>query len=262
MNVHQKILATLAGASSQKPMAFDDLVKASGLLPATLNMVLVQMAHAVPATINCASITKAGKTQMLYWPTGVIDKAAQPFRINNEKAIAAGFVTQARPALASLRPAQPNTSIPSKEIPMSMPPSKLNTIIYKRIAEQPGIGRDELVKFALQQLPIATEEQAKKAIKNLIYASGKIRSEGARGKPVYYIAEFDERTATPASPAVKKQEVKPAVRELSEREFSMSLADDNYMTMHLGEEIVMLNPEQTGRLQDFMDRITLKGNRA
>lgn len=217
MNTQQKILAMLAGSTSQQPMAFADLVSACGLLPATLNPLLVQMAHAVPASINCASITRAGKTRMVYWPTGVIEKAAQPFVINREKSI---YGTQLRPALSSLRPqasqVQPSTSISSKEIPMSMPPSKLNTIIYNRIAEQPGIGRDELVKFALQQVPAATDEQAKKAIKNLIYASGKIRSEGARGKPVYYTAEFDGQTAAPAlpvSPAVKKQEAKPSVRE-------------------------------------------------
>lgn len=239
---HRKILAILAGASSQKPMAFEDLVKASGLSPATLLQVLDQMAHSIPATINCASITKAGKTQMLYWPTGVIDKAAQPFRINNEKA--AGFVTQARPALA-----HPNTSIPSKEIPMSMPPSKLNTIIYNRIAEQPGIAQDALLQFVLHNVAGSTEKQVKKTIANLVHSSKKIRSEGSKGKFTYYLNNEAGQPAAAASSVVKKQEAKPDADS-----FSIMLSEDNFLHVCSGKQKMVFSKVQTERLWNFIGR--------
>lgn len=261
---HQKILAMLAGCSSQKPMPFDDLVKASGLLPATLGTVLMQMAHNIPATINCASITKDGKTQMVYWPTGVIEKATQHIVINRQKAIAGGFSGTRQP-LSALRPqasaVQPTTSIPTKEIPMGMPPRKLNTLIYDKVAEQPGIAQDDLIAFALPKVTGATEKQVKKTIANLVHASQRIRSVGPRGNFTYFPNNEAHQPAAAASSTVKKQEVKPASYGVGEKEFSLTLTDDNWMKLHLGAHTLLLDPSQTGRLQDFMGRITLKGNR-
>lgn len=260
---HQKLLTMLAGCNSQKPMAFDALVKASGLLPSTLEILMEQMAHSTPMAINRATVTKDGRTQMMIWPTGVINHPGRQMLIINQKQLlAARAAWEQQPRTAQVKPSASTLPIPSKEISMGAAPSNLNTTIYNKVVEHPGIGRDELVKFALQQVPGATEKQAKKTIVNLVYSSGRIRLEGTHGKPVYYIAEFDKRAAVPASPAVKKQEAKPAVRELSDREFSLSLTDDNYMHLYLGEETVMLNPAQVERLQDFMGRITLTGNRA
>jgi len=86
MDTQEKILALLAGHDSKKPMSFDDLAEKTGLLYATLEMVLEQMHHQVPAPINCAQITRGGKTQMVYWPTGMVDSKVQPFSLHGTPA--------------------------------------------------------------------------------------------------------------------------------------------------------------------------------
>lgn len=212
---HVKILAMLAKSSSQKPMPFADLVNASGLLPATLEMVLEQMAHSVPASINCARVTKDGTTQMVYWPTGVVQTGQQGIVINRKKATAAGFVVPARQPLSTLRPVastfHPINSLTSTEVSMGAAPNKLNVIIFNKITEQPGITQDELIKCALQQSPASTEKQARKTLLNLVHASKKIRSEGPRGKLAYYVNDdVKQPAATPAKKTTvdKEAEVK------------------------------------------------------
>jgi hypothetical protein len=309
---HQKILTMLAGCSSQKPMPFTDLVNASGLLPATLLHVLGQMAHSLPATINCASITKNGTTQMVYWPTGVVEKSTGHIVINRKKATAAGFAAPARQPLSALRPqastVQPSISISAEEASMSAAPGKLNIIIFNKVAEQPGITQDELIKFALQQSPESTEKQAIKTLMNLLHSSKKIRSEGRRYKFTYYVnADVKQPAATPAkkitvnkalehyhsepvasvsvphplpSPlplagegVVWRREragkpsfmqrisswLKPVAAPVT---FTLLLTDDNCLHLVIDDDLIMLTPEQTGRLKTFMDRITLKGARA
>lgn len=66
------ILARLSGHDSRNPLAFDALVEASGLPADMLQALLDQMFHAIPAAVNRCEVTRYGKTQMLYWPTGVI----------------------------------------------------------------------------------------------------------------------------------------------------------------------------------------------
>jgi hypothetical protein len=78
---HQKILTMLEGCSSAKPMEFDTLIEKTGLLPDTLAMVLAQMQHSLPATINSCIITRAGKSRTVYWPTGAsLDKQGNSWR--------------------------------------------------------------------------------------------------------------------------------------------------------------------------------------
>jgi len=67
----KKIIAFMAGYDSRNPMPFDALVEASGLQPATLQMMLDQMFNSIPTLINRAEHTKGGKTQVVYWPTGI-----------------------------------------------------------------------------------------------------------------------------------------------------------------------------------------------
>lgn len=103
------ILGLLAGHDSKNPLPFDDLVKASGLFPATLEMVLNQMFETVPHPVNCAQITRAGKTQMVYWPTGVVAPAISLGRqaIDQKK----------RPTFPKVEPA-PRQQQPIQEEPM------------------------------------------------------------------------------------------------------------------------------------------------
>ena len=67
-----KLLALLAGHDSKRPMAFDDIVAASGLQAETVQMLMDHLFHSVPSAVNRAEITRYGKTQMFYWPTGVV----------------------------------------------------------------------------------------------------------------------------------------------------------------------------------------------
>lgn len=69
----KKIIAMMAGHDSKNPMSFEALVAESGLMPATLQMMLDQMFSTIPAQINRAEITRNGVSQFYYWPTGVVN---------------------------------------------------------------------------------------------------------------------------------------------------------------------------------------------
>jgi hypothetical protein len=73
----EKILALLDGRDSRNQMPFDELVLVSGIDPSSCSRMLDAMFHRVPALVNRAQITRADKTQMVYWPTGVIEKFDQ-----------------------------------------------------------------------------------------------------------------------------------------------------------------------------------------
>ncbi len=68
----QKILAALKGATSAKPMSFADLQKEVGLEESTLAVLLDHMCQTVPFSVNRCHITRAGKPEWYYWPTGVV----------------------------------------------------------------------------------------------------------------------------------------------------------------------------------------------
>ncbi len=75
---HQKILTLLEGSSSSNPMPFGELCMKSGLFPDNLKTVLEQMFNTVPAPINRATLTRGGKTQEVYWPTGMVGLRSGP----------------------------------------------------------------------------------------------------------------------------------------------------------------------------------------
>lgn len=79
----QKILAFLQGCDSQHPMEFGALLKKTGLQPDTLRMVLDQMQHSLPATINSCTLTKQGKSSAMYWPTGAVGNPLTFHQIGN-----------------------------------------------------------------------------------------------------------------------------------------------------------------------------------
>jgi hypothetical protein len=123
---HQKILAMLKGCTSTAPMEFDTLVRKTGLLPDTLAMVLAQMQHSLPATINSCIITKAGKSRTVYWPTCA----------SMVPRLAYGRTTYpAQPAA----PAAPQASSP--DVPRTISGKKA----LELITAQPGIFQNDLV---------------------------------------------------------------------------------------------------------------------
>ena len=68
--------------------------------------------------------------------------------------------------------------------------------------------------------------------------------------------------AAPASSQVAKQEACPGLTLQPDPDyFNLMLSDDNCLHVNLGEECYMLKPEQTARLQVFMRRIRLAGER-
>lgn len=120
---HQKILAMLKGCTSTAPMEFDTLLRKTGLLPDTLAMVLAQMQHSLPATINSCIITKAGKSRTVYWPTGASMVSSQAY------------------GRASY-PAQPTAQQASApDVPRTISGKKA----LELISAQPGINQNNLV---------------------------------------------------------------------------------------------------------------------
>lgn len=91
-------------------------------------------------------------------------------------------------------------------------PSELNTALYNKIVEHPGITQLALIKHAQHKFPDATEKQIKKMLCNLVHSAKKIRSEGKRGKLAYHLSiGVTQPPAKPASPAKPVQPVKKAV---------------------------------------------------
>ena len=274
---HQKILAMLAGHDAQNPMAFGDLVKKSGLLPATLNNVLQQMFNSVPASVNCAQVTKRGITQMVYWPTGVVNARTGPqgIVINQVKKEAArsrdigNFPQKVKPT-ASTTPKETNVTTPQNAIP-SREPGLLNTRILGKIIASPGIGRKDLITWALSHVKDATEDKIKSTLGNLTQTD-KVRNEGKRGSLTYW--PKDPAPAAAVSPFPKQEasaitaaEAKPlaeailhaAAQAAEERSdyFGLNIDDENNLFITIGENDLRLDPSQTLRLHRFMGRLSL-----
>lgn len=204
---HQKILSMLNGYSSQKPMPFDVLVQKSGLLPDTLRMVLDQMQHTVPATINSAIITKGGVAKTVCWPTGVVTHSiSKEFVINANKSAEAGFrLRQSSTPKQKMNPIAPTTQEPimnQETKPRGgSKPSELNQCIYDKIVEHPGIAHADLVKHAQKECPEATDKQILKTISNMRHVTKKIRAEGERGNYRYHL---NRDVVTPPPSRTKK----------------------------------------------------------
>jgi len=190
-----------------------------------------------------------------------------------------------------------------KETPMNAPanphggkqPGELNTAIYNKIVEHPGITRAALIKHAQQKCPDATEKQINKTILNLTHTSKKIRTEGERGNYTYHlntgVSQPQTKPTAPAKPArkaavgkvvtgkeaaelrgdpppaetpaahVEKDTKAPlsksAAPALSDHQFTMMLSDDNYLHLGIDDEMYTLNPAQTARLHAFLHRVQL-----
>jgi hypothetical protein len=266
---HQKILTMLEGCSSAKPMEFDTLQSKTGLLPDTLAMVLAQMQHSLPATINSCIITKAGKSRTVYWPTGVV-RAAIPFRIVQDRNIHSRIDAKV----------QPNTAT-SPETTMSATgkggkPSELNQTLYNMIQAFPGIREDELVRRVLEDFPKETDKHIRKTLGNMRLIGKKVTGEGKGGDRKYQLdsrwikaAPTESVAAAAATPvqhpatAAHDEEEDPADvlpapvalkqrAEQHEDTFMVQLVDDRSLVISLDGHEMHLSPTQAARLQSFM----------
>lgn len=68
----EQLLKSMEGKSAQDPIAFDDIVKATGLPEPEVQQLLDVMYENIPARVNRAKITRGGIEQVFYWPTGVV----------------------------------------------------------------------------------------------------------------------------------------------------------------------------------------------
>ncbi|MEW6314737.1 MAG: hypothetical protein AB1513_11995, partial [Pseudomonadota bacterium] len=63
---------------AQKPVVFADLLEWSGLKRATLEMIVNDLYR--DGSINCAGITRDGKTSVMVWETGTVKKTPSYWR--------------------------------------------------------------------------------------------------------------------------------------------------------------------------------------
>lgn len=299
----------LAGSSSQSPVDAVALYKLGKKadVDAALGELLAN------SELNTAWTMKDGVQKTLYWLTGVVGPFKSPWQLNQEKLKgirqlpAATLRTpcadqsgssgsentttskKVKP-IASISPAQ------KKEIPVNTTakphggkqPSELNTAIYNKIVEHPGITQAALIKHAQHKFQDATEKQIKKTIFNLAHSSKKIRVEGKRGNYTYHLnTGVSQLPAKPVKPAKPSKVVaagkvvfgdeaaalrgdpqpaatpasSPVVKQEAEQEFELLLSDENCLHINLGGNRFRLNPKQLARLDTFLARVLTDGVR-
>lgn len=178
-----------------------------------------------------------------------------------------------------------------KETPMNTPtkphggkqPGELNTAIYNKIVEHPGIAHAALIKHAQHKCPDATEKQIRKTMLNMVHATKKIRVEGERGNYTYHlntgakptkpakpskavaagkVVFGDEAAALRGDPApAAKPASSPVAKQEVEQEFELLLSDENCLHINLGGNKFRLNPKQLARLDTFLARVLTDGVR-
>lgn len=277
MSTHQKILALLEGRDSTRPMRFDDLLEASKLTPATLTLLLDQMANAMPASINRATVTKGSLTQVMVWPTGVIapSRGSQSIVINPLNSL------NLRPQRAELetKPKQ-TTQETTVNLNMKNKPPKVSATtkaVLDKVIVHPGIDKSSLIKHVLTEVPNTTEVKISSSIGNLM-TRNKIHAKGPRGKQTIHpgsaisapqkTKQAQQAQGASEAPKVDIHQEPTAQAEktvIPERDlgvyFGLNLDDQDHLHITVGDDDLMLFPEQTQRLHQFLSRIQL-GNAA
>lgn len=151
-----KILDVLQGRSSLYPMPFDELHAASGLSKKRLNEMLDAMAYAIPASINRATITKNGVTQVVLWPTCVMQ-------------------ARTRQSIVITKPRA--KSRPSKQM------GYLTKTLLNRVNELGKVTRNDLMAYGLT-LADATEGKVKNSL-NVLVSNNRIISDYGRKATIY-----------------------------------------------------------------------------
>lgn len=201
--------------------------------------------------------------------------------------------TEVKPNTAKVQQTAVHQPAQKKETPVNTTakphggkqPSELNTAIYNKIVEHPGITQDALIKHAQHKCPDATEKQIKKTMLNMVHATKKIRVEGERGNYTYHlntgVSQLPAKPTKPAKPAAAGKVVfgneaaalrgdsqpaatpasSPVAKQEVEPEFELLLSDENCLHINLGGNRFRLNPKQLARLDTFLARVLTDGVR-
>lgn len=268
--------------------------------------------------VNVAQVTKDGITTTLCWLTGAVALAGSRFVISRPRTdrdrtplrtpSADQSGSSGSENTTTSQKMQPNTAKvqqtavhqpeQKKETTMNAPakphgeqqPGELNTAIYNKIVEHPGITKAALIKHAQQKCPDATEKQINKTILNLIHASKRIRTEGGRGNYTYHlntgVSQPQAKPTASAKPARKAEVGKvvigkeaaalrsdpapsktpaapnmPKAAAPNDSHFTLMLSDENCLHISIGDEMFRLNPAQVARLDNFLARVFPDGVR-
>lgn len=278
------ILKLMAGHTAQIPIAFDDLVKKSGIEAGVLLGDLQRLFNSQPTPINCAQITKSGKTYMVYWPTGAIAVRIGPqsIVINAAKAEAAGYR-----GAAAVQPKsnQKEITMTTHSQPRKPKHNPVGELLLKLIGEVPNQTCQALREQVLVKFPQATEKSINKKIWDMANAKGKmlIVKEGFADKATYRLPNatikapvaLAKAEAAAASTATEKPTIKHvaapikseplphiALRARLPEKFECLLSDENVLQIRKGNAFLILNRDEFMRVFAFIGKTDMAAARA
>ena len=200
--------------------------------------------------------------------------------INDKEKDMPRITTPAAPIKADAKP------VKTDKAPRHRSSGALSIDLLGQIIATPGISRVALVKFAAEKHPEATKSQFDKAIWDMVNTSKTVCFTGPASNRFYSAtdkaqAHLDHLT-TPVQkiikPAKPEKPAKPVgcasrttVHEMHPTDtalpspvhpadtFNLMLSDENHLHLTVGDDVIMLKPDQTARLHTFLNRISLVG---
>lgn len=255
----QAIRNALAGSSSSNPVDTKSLLKLgnSDAVMAALESLLASR------EVNKALVIRGGTQTVQCWLTGavVIGRGPQGITLSNTPGMR---LAPSRPDLTT--PTQPE---PVKEKWMSTnktaKTSEIRMVLHRMISGQPGIDAASLIKRSLQEVKSATEEQAKKALSNMVNLSRELTATGKGDARCYYPNDGKAAQAAEKPSATKnkaKRPAKPASATCTksqtgaDEEFSIVLSESGCVIVDVGfGEFFTLSHTQAERLYRFIGKI-------
>lgn len=233
---HQLILEHIKGATSQDPVTLDHLVEATKLLPDALNALLDQMYCSIPSMINKVKRIKDGRTEILVWPTGVVE----PLTFNNRNS--SQIKRQERPPRVPVSTTSPAAQ--SVKAPDKRPKS---AIIMEYLRKHGSASSKELLEVI-----------GGSAIKAFIYGQlnrGEVIQERIDGRVFYRLPTPDQTEAQPElPPATENCELKSKLPlKKPQAQFRVAITSD-YCLMLFGvqDQVIELDTAQTQTLFEFL----------
>ena len=263
------ILKFMAGHTAQSPIAFDNLVKKSGIDAVVLLGDLQRLFNSQPTPINCAQITKGGKTYMVYWPTGAIAVRIGPqsIVINAAKAEAAGYR-----GAAAVQPKsnQKEITMTTHSQPRKPKHNPIREMLLQLIHDVPHQTRRTLREQVLARYPLVEIKRFDKALWDMAHRK-EVMQQGKADEATYRLPYIDaQAVATPTKTnavaecaAIVKptpQHLADPVKAIVERgaeQMDLMLSESDHLHIVLGEEHFCLNPIQAKRLQGFLGRVII-----
>jgi hypothetical protein len=270
-DLKELIRKALAGSNSQQPVDTKTLLslgKSDAILFALESL-------KASREINTALVIKGGEQTVLCWLTGATAQRTWPKGIQ----LSSPSGMRAPPQRPDLQQAaakvKPITSIPTKQKKEKSMQQRnpITNAITDIVKDQPGMKRQPIIELAMQRVKDATEQQANKALANLIHSSKRIKiMSDANGNRIHYLndgkAAPAKAVAKKAAPAKKATETvgasslaKPLAAKTAPAtpgdndNFSITMSEDYCVQITHGSDLVILNPGQAVRLSLFLGRI-------